>query len=328
MSLMAERAQSGRGVYVGQVLDNRRLCRDHLALSVELEGFPQARAGQFVQLQCRSLDGQTSGRAVDWPDQTLPLLSQPELADREPLLRRPLSIAGCRIEGGLATLELIYRTLGTGTHWLGGVKAGQRFSVLGPLGNGFPIRQAGGAALVGGGVGIPPMIFLARQLAAAGKGVVAFCGARTDELMPLTLDPAVPASPAGHPSLCAAEFAACGVQAVLASDDGSVGFGGMVSEALRTWLNAHDPAPGDLTVYCCGPEPLMQATADIALSRGYECHLALERHMACGMGTCQSCVVKLARRIQPGRLELSALLHRRASLQRRRRDVVAPPRGW
>ncbi|MCL2700083.1 MAG: dihydroorotate dehydrogenase electron transfer subunit [Phycisphaerae bacterium] len=289
-----------RGMYVGRVAENRKVCDEHYRLRLALAEFPVARAGQFVQMLCRGLGEPAGGAAGQWAPGEWPALSQPELTDKEPLLRRPLSLAGCRRVADGVELEIIYRTVGVGTSWLGAVGAGTEVSVLGPLGNGFSIPsaesvgQAGRrAALIGGGVGIPPMLFLARTLREAGCEVVAFCGARSARLMPLRVVAGTAPSPAGEPLLCLEEFAELGVKAVVASDDASVGVGGTVTEAFRHYLNAHVPAPDELAVYSCGPEPMMRAAAEICLDRDYACHLALERHMACGMGTCQSCVVKI-----------------------------------
>jgi dihydroorotate dehydrogenase electron transfer subunit len=282
-----------RGVFVGQVLANEPLCRQHFRLRLGLEHFPPTRPGQFVQLQCRTPGEQVSGHATDWPEGIWPRLTQPELAGKEPLLRRPLSIAGRRDGAAGAELELIYRAIGTGTHWLTGVREGMQLSVLGPLGNGFTIfPDKPKVALIGGGVGVPPMIYLAEALAAAGKQVVVFCGARTADMLPLALDrPKV--SPAGRPELCAEEFSRLSVPTVVATDDGSLGVGGTVAGAFDQWLKPGLAAESELAVYSCGPEPMMQAVALICLSRGCRCQLAMERHMACGMGTCQSCVVKI-----------------------------------
>jgi len=285
-----------RGIYVGRVLENRTLCDEHFRLRVGLEVFPAARAGQFVQVQCRGLGEQADHIDRQWEAGQWPSPSQPELVGKEPLLRRPLSLAGCRSVAGGGTdgveLEIIYRTVGTGTNWLGTAGVGTELSVLGPLGNGFPVRAGlKRAALIGGGVGIPPMLFLARALREVGVEAVAFCGARSARLLPLTL--VAEPSPVGEPLLCVEEFARLGVKTVVATDDASAGVGGTVTEAFWHYLNAHLPVADDLAVYSCGPEPMMRAAADLCLARGYACHLALERHMACGMGTCQSCIVKL-----------------------------------
>lgn len=283
---------ASRGVFVGEVCRNERLCEEHALLGIRLGQFPPARPGQFVQLQCRGLDEQIGAREVRWPAEGPPQLTQPELTGKEPLLRRPFSLAAWRQWDRGVALEILYRAVGTGTHWLWDVPVGTALSVLGPLGNGFAIRpEATHAALVGGGVGIPPMLFLAEHLAAAGKTAVAFCGVRTEGLLPLTVCDRPGAD--GRPSRCIEEFARHGAESVIATDDGTLGWPGLVSGALAAWLDGAAPGPADLVVYSCGPEPMMRAVADLCIARGIECQLALERHMACGMGTCQSCIVKI-----------------------------------
>ena len=305
-----------RSVAVGRVLENRRLCDEHYRLRLGLAAFAPARAGQFVQLQCRGPGEPADLLDRPWSPGDRPALAQPELVGKEPLLRRPLSLAGFRRVGdgasGGAELEVIYRTVGTGTNWLAAVGVGMELSVLGPLGNGFSVECGTGerstgvppvsrmgvspmprkAALISGGVGIGPMLFLARTLRDAGVEVVAFCGARSARLLPLTIAGTGP-SPVGEPLPCIEEFARLGVNTVVATDDASLGVGSTVTEAFRHYLDARLPGTGELGVYSCGPEPMMRAAADLCLARGYTCHLAMERHMACGMGTCQSCVVKL-----------------------------------
>jgi NAD(P)H-flavin reductase len=113
-----------RGLFAGTVLDNRRLCEEHYLLQLAVERFPPTRPGQFVQLQCRPIAPLPGYREVAWPTDGPPRLSQPELAGKEPLLRRPLSLAGRRDTRRGAELDLIYRTIGIGTHWLAGVREG------------------------------------------------------------------------------------------------------------------------------------------------------------------------------------------------------------
>ncbi|MBN1942989.1 MAG: dihydroorotate dehydrogenase electron transfer subunit [Phycisphaerae bacterium] len=290
---MCNETISRRGVYPARVLLNEAICREHYRLRLKLAVFPPSRAGQFVQLQCRPLTPPPDEIVTDWPDDRPPSFTQPELIGAEPLLRRPLSLAGRQDEPDGARLEILYRAIGAGTHWLAGVKSGETLSVLGPLGNSLPIIENKPiAALVGGGVGIPPMLYLAGALRQAGKNVTAFCGSRTKDLLPLSAGPA-PADPHGKPSLCAAEFAAADTPTVLATDDGSLGVRGFVTEAFAGWLDARKDAPEALVVYSCGPEAMMRRVGEVCIARGVECYLSLERHMACGMGTCQSCVVKI-----------------------------------
>jgi len=301
-----------RGVFAGEVVANRPICREHFRLNLVVAGFPPTGPGQFVQVQCRPLDSPVDSIVTDWPADRPPKLTQAELRDAEPFLRRPISLAGRTDRHGVAELSFIYHVVGTGTRWLAGVGEGDSLSVLGPLGNAFAIRERAPAAVViGGGAGIAPLMCLAGALAAAGKKTVAFAGARSADRVPLTIVPGarVPADVAATP--CVAEFATAGVSAVIATDDGSLGYRGLVSDAFAAWLassglgrgipvGSRAAHPTGLVVYCCGPEAMMQAVAAACAVADIECQLALERHMACGMGTCQSCVVKTRTADPPG----------------------------
>ncbi len=299
---MCQANKSTRGVYLAEVAGNQPLCDEHFLLRLSLKKFPNTRAGQFVQLLCRPPVAQVGMHEIEWPDGRPPKFTQGELTGKEPLLRRPLSLAGRKdCPDGSVELSIIYRAIGTGTSWLSGVNTGDKLSVLGPLGNGFDIfADKPLAAVVGGGVGIPPMIYLARTLAAAGRQTVSFNGARSINLLPITLVAAADIATTGQTTMCVQQFAEFGVPASIATDDGSAGFGGTVSEALHNWLNVHVEDADQLAVYCCGPEPLMRAVGEMCVSRKITCQLALERHMACGMGTCQSCVVKIRDHTEPG----------------------------
>jgi hypothetical protein len=197
-----------RGIYVGSVVRNVQLCDEHYLLCISLQDFPPSKPGQFVQLLCRGLDQQISAREIAWVDGSWPQASQAELTNREPMLRRPISLAGRRdLDGGSVEIDMIYRIIGAGTRWLSGISAGQKLSVLGPLGNGFTIRpEKPFAALIGGGVGIPPMLYLASALNSAGVSSAAFLGVRSSSLLPVTIiDQAEPAAD-GRPTPCVREF--------------------------------------------------------------------------------------------------------------------------
>ncbi len=285
--------QPSRGIFVGQVISHQKLCEEHYRIIVSVKDFPTSKPGQFVQLQCRNLEVPCSLHEVEWTEGQWPRLSQSELTDQEPLLRRPFSLAGRRNRNdGRTELEIIYRTIGTGTRWLSGIEVGRPLSLLGPLGNAFGIHPDKPlAALVGGGVGIPPMMYLAEALQKAGKETVAFNGARSMAYLPLTLRRDVEVSHEAQPTRCIERFHAYDVPSVIATDDGSLGFAGWVSQAFDRWVDALGRRTDELVAYCCGPEPLMQAVAQTCIARDIPCQLAMERHMACGMGTCQSCIV-------------------------------------
>jgi len=284
-----------RGVFLADVLANERICDHHFRLILDLPYLPPTRPGQFVQLLCSKPGEPTPPQVLQWAEGQPPRFIQAELVDRQPLLRRPFSLAGRRDHAhGAVELDIIYRTVGVGTRWLSRVQAGTPLSVLGPLGNSFEIRpDKPSVALVGGGVGIPPMLYLAEALAAAGKETAAFVGARTADLLPLRLLPSREVADDGTPTHCIAELAAFGVDAAVATDDGTLGCKGFVSDVFQRWLDSRPWQINELVVYSCGPEPMMRAVGETCLARGVDCQVSLERTMACGMGTCQSCVCKL-----------------------------------
>ncbi len=268
-----------RGVFPATVLENRLLCDEHYLIRLATPNFPATQAGQFVQLQCRPNTTPDTCRVVDWTDDAPPKLTGGELAGGEVLLRRPLSLAGR--EGD--TLDIIYRVVGRGTGWLERCAAGTELTVLGPLGGNFPIpANCKQAILVGGGVGIPPMLYLAEAMQAAGVDTVAICGSRSGALMPLATDD----------SGQSVELSARGAVSILCTDDGSLGRKALVTEPLAELLAAA-PDPSAVAVYSCGPEIMMKYVGLAAEQAGAMCFLSLERSMACGMGTCQGCIVKI-----------------------------------
>jgi len=288
------RAQPKRGVFTAEVVDNVPLCREHFQLVLRCRNLPPSRPGQFIQLRCRERDESPGPRLIEWDPHRPLRITDADLRHRRPLLRRPFSLAGREDrDDGTARIEIIYRTVGIGTNWLAGIQAGGELSLMGPLGNGFRATDRPRAALVGGGVGIPPLLYLAEVLRAADKEVFGFCGVGSKDLLPLRLTGLDRPRADGFPNACLQHFAGLEAQAAIATDDGSLGYPGLISEAFGRWLTSGQVDPAALAVYACGPEPMMRAVADVCLPRAIPCQLAMERHMACGVGTCQSCIVKV-----------------------------------
>lgn len=306
--------------------DNIAICREHNKLELRVRSFPPSRCGQFVQVKCRAAEEPAHGivigeeRVHEWEPATRFDPASPDALQPTPVLRRPFSLAG-RVDDDEGTLlTLINRDIGPGTHWLSGLKPGDEVDLIGPLGNGFTLPEPGGVALlVGGGVGIPPMIYVAQEIAAKNDGAddddrikaVAFCGALTRDLLSLTITDDAPEPPAGlgdeslQPLYNVAEFSPFGVAVSITTDDGSYAYAGRVTEALSRYLDRFYSDSWEVgskrpTIYTCGPEPMMMAVAKIALERGLDCQVAVERAMACGMGTCQSCVIRQAAENDPG----------------------------
>ncbi len=211
------------------------------------------------------------------------------------MLRRAFSIAGFRRVAEGIEISIIYRVVGTATRRMESLAEDDHLSVLGPLGNSFPVHSSKPTAwLVAGGVGLPAMLMLAEALHEAGKSAVAFYGAQSDDLIALTLAPSMPLSTdAERAVLAAAEFARAETPVIVSTDDGSLGFHGHVGAALETYNRANPIEPDDVVVYTCGPERMMRFVAEHCCVRGIECYVCMERAMACGTGTCQSCVVPL-----------------------------------
>ncbi len=280
-----------------QVVSSDQLCLDHVAIELVLQTFPHSNPGQFVQMQCSNEDVVTA-RELEWPADGFPSLTGSALAVQA-FLRRPFSIADRWDDGdGHAHVLIISRSIGTGTRWLEGLQPGDRISITGPLGRGFALpEQPRPVLLVGGGVGIPPLLYLARRLAEQGQqNVTAVLGATTGDLLPLRMV-ATPDRD-GRPSRCVAWPGAAPFPAIVTTDDGSVGLPGRVTAGVESWYRgAGAAACQNAIVYACGPEPMLQAVAQQTRKLGLTCQLCIERRMGCGLGTCLSCVV---RRREPG----------------------------
>jgi dihydroorotate dehydrogenase electron transfer subunit len=144
--------------------------------------------------------------------------------------------------------------------------------------------------LVGGGIGLPPLIWLAEALQQADRQTIAFVGGRSADQIPLTRDAGVSIRPL-EPIPVFAEFTRSGAACVVATNDGSLGSAGYIPDAFAQYLSQHSELAASAAVYTCGPDPMMRAVAPLCEQRGIPCYVCLERLMACGMGTCQSCVV-------------------------------------
>lgn len=189
----------------------------------------------------------------------------------EHMLSRPFSF--CDVSG--ERIELLFNVVGKGTQSLSETKTGAGFEIIGPLGNGFSFEAVSDAILVGGGMGIAPLPFLASELRKSKNSVemTVFLGARTAS------------------SLCLQEtFVKLGADVRVATDDGGAGHKGLVTELLEESLR-ESPNRGKV-VYACGPEPMLRTVARITRERGVQCELSVEERMACGVGACMSCACR------------------------------------
>ncbi len=280
------------GLFTTEVVENRAVCQEHFRLTLRATGFPDALPGQFVQVQCGVPDtpppaGMSDGSAA--AGERLAAVSR-----GRPFVRRPFSIAGLRRDGGECRIDLIYRVIGTATVWMAGLRPGQYVSVIGPLGRPFcVVRGARLHILVGGGVGLPPTMWLGQLMGGDGLKAIAVCGARSGSLLPLTLEVGG-GEVDGFSAVAtyrAAEFGTLPV--IVTTDDGSCGLRGSVVDGLKAALPHAGVRAADVAIYACGPEKMLRAVADLAISEGIACQVCTERMMACGMGTCQSCVIRI-----------------------------------
>lgn len=183
-------------------------------------------------------------------------------------LRRPISI--CGIDSAAGTLRLVMEVRGEGTQLLSQVGEGQTLDVLGPLGHGFALLEPDKRAIVvGGGIGVPPLLAAASHY---GKNAVACLGFRGAGAVILGED-----------------FAQAGVAVHLATDDGSLGHHGLVTNLLAVQL---DSAPTAI-VYACGPKPMLGAVAALCAQRGVRCQVSMEERMGCGVGACLVCACRM-----------------------------------
>ncbi len=216
-----------------EILSQRRLAPEIYDMRIEGgEAAKDARPGQFVTLYCE---------------------------DGARILPRPISI--CEREG--TRFRLVYRIAGAGTREFASYGAGKKLRMMGPLGNGFPLLNKR-AILIGGGIGIPPMLELMKELPGEKTAVL---GYRDRELF------------------LRDEFAAYGPVAT-ATEDGSAGVRGNVLDAIR-----EQGVEGEV-IYACGPTPMLRAVKEYALEKGLLCYLSLEERMACGIGACLACVCR------------------------------------
>lgn len=184
--------------------------------------------------------------------------------DKSTLLPRPISI--CEIASDKSALRIVYRVAGAGTAEFSALKAGEEIALLGTLGNGFPVEKGKGKQvfLIGGGIGVPPILELAKQLEAEKSILLGY----RDRVLFLKED-----------------FEAYG-KVYVATEDGSVGTKGNVMDAIAANALTAD------VIYACGPMPMLRAIKHYAQEKGIKAYISLEEHMACGVGACLGCVVK------------------------------------
>jgi len=205
----------------------------------------------------------------------------------DPLLGRPLALYDVAVDGAgrPATIEVVYLVVGKMTRLLAQVRPGAMLEVWGPLGNGFPPVEAEHLVMVAGGIGQTPFLALAKEYLGLqqygtpprrtpqAKKVTLCYGARSAELL-----------------ACVDDFRCSGVEVCISTDDGTAGRRGFVTDLIQPVVeNSQWPC----YLVCCGPEAMLAAAAKLANRHGLPCLVSLESPMACGIGICFSCAVKL-----------------------------------
>jgi dihydroorotate dehydrogenase electron transfer subunit len=192
----------------------------------------------------------------------------------DPFLRRPFSVH----RSTESNIEILYEVVGKGSRMLSQKKPGEYLDIIGPLGRGFTFREPKTEnrvpILIAGGMGVAPVFFLAEKLVARHwKTPLILIGAKTK----------------GH-ILCVKDFKKLGCTVKVATDDGSEGFKGRVTDLLKVLVSTMDYRLW--TIFACGPKPMLQALTHIAGHYALPAQISLEAHMACGVGACLGCVIK------------------------------------
>lgn len=227
-----------------KILDHRRYSGDYHMLTLLMPNVAKAvKPGQFIHLLIPRLDAS--------------------------VLRRPFSVF--RAEND--TISILYKEVGRGTSAMVMLSTRDELSIIGPLGNGFPVCPAGRyPVLVAGGYGVAPLLFLATRT--AGKGIVLIGAAREKDV------------------LMREELAALGWDVAISTEDGSVGTKGLVTDLLRERIKGL-PAGLEPELYVCGPDGMLKAVGEMAVAGGWKAWLSLDRHMGCGVGACLACVQRI-----------------------------------
>jgi dihydroorotate dehydrogenase electron transfer subunit len=247
------------------IVKNVRIAKDTYRVRVEVPAIAATiRSGQFVMLRLAGCDDPLVGRALALYD------------------------TYATVGGVPVGLDLVYLVVGKLTRRLAAADAGTVVDLWGPLGNGFPMVDADHLILVAGGIGHTPFLAVANHwlgrkrygdssvTTGRAKRVTLCYGTRSREFLS-----------------CVDDYTAAGVTVRIATDDGTAGRPGHVTEDLRELLEETSADRDRRHIFCCGPEPMMEATAKLASEYEIPCHVSLETPMACGIGICFSCVTRV-----------------------------------
>ncbi|MHC4617049.1 MAG: dihydroorotate dehydrogenase electron transfer subunit [Planctomycetota bacterium] len=280
-----------KGVFCATVRANKQIGQHFYRVRLEFlgagaEAISTCVPGQFVELD---LSGAALPAANYIPENLA------DKAQRNILLRRPFSFADVTVRDSTTFAEILYCVVGPGSLRMTTLAGGDVTSVIGPLGRGFWVPEGKRTALLAaGGMGAGPLLHFAKVLTANHPDVkvITFAGAKTANDLPYERKLDEISQQLGF-SL--AEFAQYGIESQVATDDGSAGYGGLVTDCLAEWLGQSNPRGEETIIYGCGPEAMLARLAEIGAERMIDCQVSMERLMACGIGVCMSCAVECRR---------------------------------
>lgn len=194
----------------------------------------------------------------------------------DPILRRPISIYN--VDEGKSIIEFIFQVKGIGTKILSEIETGKTIDIIGPLGNGtFNVKKYNSVAIIGGGIGVFPLYELSKKLCKNGtKNINTYLGFRNKDFV-----------------VQENEFAKTSTSLTITTDDGSYKEKGFAINKLIEDVEKGHPNKVPEIIFACGPLPMLKAVQKLAIEKGILCQLSLEERMACGLGVCLGCAVKI-----------------------------------
>lgn len=239
-----------------KIISNTKIAKNYYLLQLEVpREFKDAVPGQFVHIKIGNLS--------------------------EPLLRRPFSIhrllpLKSKSKQKRFNLNILYEIKGKGTTLLSEKQSGEYLNVIGPLGNGFTMLDSRYSMLIGGGMGIAPLLFLAEKtrIQNPASRIQILIGAKTKTNI-----------------LCEEEFKSFGCEVKIATEDGSRGFKGKVTDLIKTILQSAIYNLASV-IYACGPEAMLTNLAKVCLIKKIPLQVSLEEFMGCGIGACLGCAIQ------------------------------------
>jgi len=225
--------------------------KEKVALNIYLMGLSaslianEAKPGQFIHIKCNTNDN--------------------------PLLRRPISIH--KIDKDKGEIFILFQTKGKGTEILSERKTGECLDVIGPIGNGFHLfSKSQKIMIIGGGIGIAPLLTIAEESVLKGKEVKVLIGAANKKMI-----------------LGEKYFKKLGVETCISTEDGSYQYKGLVTDLTEKIISKWLPDQ----IFACGPKPKLRKIAQISKNKNINCQVSLEERMGCGIGACLGCVCKI-----------------------------------